>query len=71
MSRQHFYTYTVSVRTVAQLDILDKNGKPTGHTEEGIAWIKKEVSHCGNIHDVAGKLHLNLDDIRYEHKEME
>ena len=65
--RNHEYIYTVGVRTVTTVKLLDKNGDDTGRTEEVTTWPLQEV-HAFNIHQVAGKLHKELDDIRYEKK---
>jgi hypothetical protein len=69
--RNHFYTYTVDVRTIGQIDILDRHGKATGETEEALVWVEAIATHCANIYDVAGKLQKKLDDVRYKHKEIE
>lgn len=50
--RNHFYVYTVDLRT-----------------EDG--WVERIVAHCANMHEVAGKLRVNINDVRYKHKEIE
>jgi len=71
MNRNHFYTYTVGVRTIVSREILNKKGVGTGEFEDVTTWPLTMVTRCANLHDVAGRLGKSLDDIRYERKVIE
>jgi len=73
--RNHDYLYTVETRHEIDKPVTDDNGN-VKHDAEGnvktmkvTEWVEVKVT-AFNIDNVAGKLHLSRDDIRYKHKEV-
>jgi hypothetical protein len=58
-NRNHFYLFTVEVKD----ERVDENNK------KFITWNQHQVQGC-NLHEVAGKLKVDLSDIRYITKEI-
>lgn len=66
--RNHEYRYTVDTRHEFDKPVTDADGNVI-KTIKVTEWLEVQVK-AFNIRDVADKLHLSLDDVRFKHKEI-
>jgi hypothetical protein len=74
-NRNHFYLFTVETRHEFDKPVTDvtgnvkKDAEGNVKTYRAVEWISQKVIAC-NMHEVAGKLQLDMGELRYLYKEI-